>query len=75
MEEKVSLFVRSDFSEKLTLRLNDASGRMVLEQMLDIRVGTNLQEINIAHLTPGVYFAQFLDGRNAYEAVKLIKVK
>lgn len=75
MEEKVNLSIRSTVNEKLHLRLHDASGRMVFEQMLDIRVGTNLHEINIANLTPGVYFAQFLDGRNAYEAVKLVKVK
>jgi hypothetical protein len=48
---------------------------MVFEQKFDIRVGTTMHEINIAYLTPGVYFAQFLDGRNAYEAVKLVKVK
>jgi len=75
MEDKVNLFIRSAYTEEVVLRVVDASGRMMFEQKLNNRVGANLHEINTNNLAPGVYFAQFLNGRNAYGAVKLVKAR
>jgi hypothetical protein len=75
MEDKTSLFVRSAYTEAVILRVVDASGRIMFEQKLNNRVGANLHEINTNNLSPGVYFAQFLNGRNVYGAVKLVKAR
>lgn len=75
MEEKVNLFIRSAYTEEVILRVVDASGRMMFEQKLNNRPGANLHEVNTNNLAPGVYFAQFLNGRNVYGAVKLVKAR
>jgi glucose/arabinose dehydrogenase len=75
MQDKVNLFIRSSYTEVVTLRIVDVSGRLLQEQKLNVQVGTNLHEIDTSSLSPGVYFAQFLNGRNQYETIKLVKGK
>ncbi|MDX1906717.1 MAG: PQQ-dependent sugar dehydrogenase [Bacteroidia bacterium] len=74
MEEVLTAWIKSTQATQISLRLTDAAGRLVHVQELAANVGEQEVLLDVAALTPGVYFLLLYTRDGIADAIKLVRL-
>lgn len=72
VRENLNLQINSRVSGNFDIRIMDIQGKIVSTSSLDVQIGEEVANIDVAHLTPGLYVVQ-LCGNGHLAAVQMLK--
>ena len=72
-KDVLSVSVQVDQADKGLLQITDAAGRTVISRSLQLKVGTNAEQVGVSNIANGVYFLKVSDSKGHTLVNKFVK--